>query len=387
MLALIFKTRRIIMEYRAMENLGIQTSLLGFGCMRFPLRRNGAINEERAEELIDLAYKNGVNYFDTAYVYHNGESEEFTGRTLGKYDRSTYYLATKLPCWMVKTRDDAKRIFEEQLSRLNKDYIDFYLLHSLNKEVFEKMVSLGILEFCESLKAAGKIKYFGFSFHDSFDSFSHIINYRKWDFCQIQLNYMDTEDQAGMKGYELTKELGIPLIVMEPVKGGSLAKLPGSVVKHFSALAPERSLASWAFRFVASLPNVKLILSGMSHIKQVEDNLRTFDTFTPLSVTELVAVEEVKKALQKRIKNGCTACAYCMPCPVGVDIPGNFRIWNNHGIYLNHGESKWLWASDMEDKKKAKNCISCGKCETVCPQKINIRDDLKRLQVELDGLR
>ena len=375
------------MEYREFDKLGIKTSLLGFGCMRLPKHRNGKVNEEKAEELLDIAYQNGVNYFDTAYIYHDGESERITGHILNKYSRSSYYLATKLPIWLVQTLEDAKRIFEDQLRRLDKDYIDFYLLHALNKNEFDRIVKLGVLEYCDELKAAGKIKYFGFSFHDEFPSFSHIIQYRDWDFCQIQYNYMDRNIQAGDKGYELAAKLEVPLIIMEPVKGGTLAKLPKGAVKYFSEMKPDQSSASWAMRWVAAHPNVKVILSGMSNLDQVMDNINNFSPYISLDHEEMKVINNVGEYLLKRVKNGCSGCSYCMPCPVGVDIPRNFRIWNDYGMYRNKGETNWLWKQDLDEKAKAKNCIECGKCEKVCPQQISIRSDLKKLQSELDALK
>jgi predicted aldo/keto reductase-like oxidoreductase len=374
------------MEYRSLEKLGIKTSLLGYGCMRFPRHRDGSINYERSEPLIDLAYQNGVNYFDTAYNYHNGESEIFTGKALEKYDRSSYYLATKLPFWLIKTLDDAKRIFQEQLDRLHKDYIDFYLLHSMGRESFDRMAGLGVLEYLDQMKAEGKIRYLGFSFHDTYEAFSYILNYRPWDFCQIQLNYMDTEIQAGIKGYELTEKMNVPLIIMEPVKGGSLAKLPQAATKYFTAAAPEKSIASWALRWVASLPNVKVVLSGMSNVKQVSDNLETFGSFVPLSESELQAVASAAKVLRGRVRNGCTGCSYCMPCPSGVNIPENFSIWNEYGMFHHPAETKWYWTYGIDDKSKAKNCAECGQCEDHCPQKLTIRENLKQLQAELDAV-
>lgn len=374
------------MEYRQFEKLGIKTSLLGYGCMRFPLHRDGSINYERSEPLIDLAYRNGVNYFDTAYNYHNGESEIFTGKVLEKYDRSSYYIATKLPFWLINSLEDAKCKFNEQLKKLNKEYIDFYLLHAMGRDPFDKMVNLGVLEYLEGLKKEGKIRYLGFSFHDSYEAFSYILKYREWDFCQIQLNYMDTDLQAGMKGYKLTEELDIPVIIMEPVKGGALAKLPQSAAKHFTAIAPDKSQASFALRYVASLPNVKVVLSGMSNEKQISDNLDTFGNFKHLDEAEQKAVINASKALQKRIKNGCTGCSYCMPCPSGVDIPENFSIWNSFGIYHRTGETNWFWTKGLSEQSKAKSCTECGKCENLCPQQLNIRDNLKKLQVELDTL-
>lgn len=374
------------MEYRKMQNIRVEVSLLGFGCMRFPLNKDGKINEARASKMIDLAYRNGVNYFDTAYGYHGGESEKFTGKALSKYDRSTYYLATKLPCWYVKTIEDAERIFNEQLQRLKTDYVDFYLLHALNRKSFDQMVELGVLEFCENLRKEGKIKYFGFSFHDDYDAFEHIIRYHKWDFCQLQLNYMDMEEQAGLRGYKLAQELGIPVIVMEPVKGGNLARLPRSAAKYFKALAPDKSVSSFALRYVGSMPNVKVILSGMSTLRQVADNLSTFDKFVTLSDEERQAIEKVRTVLRARVKNSCTACKYCMPCPAGVDIPKNFALWNKYSIYRNKNDIKWNWENSLKDKEKAKYCVQCGKCEKVCPQKISIREDLKKLQAELDAV-
>ncbi len=374
------------MEFRLLDKLGIQASLLGFGCMRLPVNPDNTINYKKAEEMVDLAYERGVNYFDTAYVYHNQKSEEFTGKALKKYARSSYYIADKLPCWLVNSVEDAKRLFEEQLKRLDVEYIDFYLLHALNKESFEKMVSLGVPEFCDQLKAEGKIKYFGFSFHDEYETFETIIRHREWDFCQIQLNYMDTDIQAGIKGYKIAEELGVPVIVMEPIKGGTLAHLPASVKKHFTAIDKERSEASWALRWVGSLPYVKVILSGMSNLKQVKGNIETFDQFEELNDNEIDAVEKVVTSLRKRVKNGCTACSYCMPCPAGVDIPKNFGIWNEYGIYKNPHHTSWFWKNDISDETKAKNCISCGACEEHCPQKLSIREDLDSLQKELDAV-
>jgi predicted aldo/keto reductase-like oxidoreductase len=372
------------MEFREMENLGIKTSLLGFGCMRYPKNQDGSIDEVRAEKMIDIAYQKGVNYYDTAYVYHEGKSEIFTGKVLDQYDRSTYYLATKLPCWLVEKAEDAERLFNEQLTKLHKDYIDFYLLHALNRESFDKMVSLGVLEVMDRLKAEGKIKYLGFSFHDGYEAFEHIINFRPWDFCQIQLNYMDTEEQAGIKGYEIAEKLGVPIIIMEPIKGGSLARLPEDAAQYLEELEAGRSAASWALRWVGSLPNVKVILSGMSDDAQVQDNLNTFEDFVALSDKESKAFTKVADTLRSRVKNGCTGCNYCMPCPFGVDIPKNFSIWNSYGMYNNKGELDWLWSHDIEDKAKAVNCTECGQCEEACPQKISIRADLKTLQKEIE---
>ena len=238
------------MEKRKLEKLGIETSLLGFGCMRFPTTPDGKIDEAEAERMMDKAIASGVNYIDTAYPYHNGESEPLVGKVLKKYDRSSFYLATKLPLWAVKSVDDAKRIFEEQLQRLQTDYIDFYLLHAVNKEKWEEMKALGVVDYCAKLKEEGKIRYYGFSFHDDYEVFDEIIRYRDWDFCQIQYNYMDTEEQAGDKGYALAESMGIPLVIMEPIKGGSLANFSDDINAKFREMDPDKSIASYALRWV-----------------------------------------------------------------------------------------------------------------------------------------
>ena len=372
------------MEKRKLEKLGIETSLLGFGCMRFPVTAEGKIDQPEAEKMLDKAIAAGVNYIDTAYPYHDGESEPLVGRALKKYDRHSFYLATKLPCWKVEKLEDADTIFAEQLTRLQTDYIDFYLMHALNKDSFHKMVEMGTVEKLEALKAAGQIKYLGFSFHDSYEVFEEIINYREWDFCQIQLNYMDAQEQAGLKGYRLTEEKNIPLVIMEPVKGGSLAAFADDITGKFRALDPNASAASFALRWVGSLPNVKVILSGMSTMEQVEDNLKTFESFKPLSPEESKTIEDIVALIKGRVQNGCTGCRYCMPCPAGVDIPGNFRVWNTYHMYQNYNMVKGNWERGLGDEKQAKNCVKCGKCEKACPQKLHIREDLEKVQADLE---
>ncbi len=372
------------MEKRKMENLGAEVSLLGFGCMRFPTTKEGEIDEALAEQMIQRAVSEGVNYIDTAYPYHNGKSESFLGRILKKYDRGSFYLATKLPLWQVNSLEDVDRIFEEQLEKLQTDYFDFYLLHAINKERWEAMKAIGCVGHLEKLKAQGRIKYLGFSFHDSYEVFQEILCAREWDFCQIQLNYMDTQEQAGLKGYGLAAERGVPLVVMEPVKGGSLASFSGEIMEKFHAFDSTASAASFALRWVGSLPGVKVILSGMSSLEQVEDNLKTFSPFRPLSEEEKAAVSQVADILRSRVQNGCTGCGYCMPCPAGVDIPGCFRAWNTYHTYQNYQLVSWSWEQALGEGKQAKNCIKCGKCEAACPQKLSIRKDLEKVQADLD---
>lgn len=375
------------MEYRKLEKLGVSPSLLGFGCMRFPLNPDGSIYEAEAEKMLDTAINAGVNYIDTAYPYHNGDSEPFVGRVLKKYNRKDFYLATKLPVWNVKSPEDARRLFQEQLKRLQVDYVDFYLLHCLDKEKWQQVLDFDIIPYLEDMKKQGKIKFLGFSFHDDYETFEKILTFRDWDFCQIQYNYVDTDIQAGDKGYALTEKLNIPLVIMEPIKGGSLATLPEEVTAPFLDYSPDNSISSWALRWVATKPNVKVVLSGMSTMEQVEDNLHTFHNFHPLSPEEHKLVTDVAAAIKQRTKNGCTGCAYCMPCPAGVDIPKNFRVWNDLSMYRNIAHTKQVYFHEMEEAIRADQCKKCGACEEVCPQSLSIRENLAEAAREFHALK
>ncbi len=375
------------MEYRKMENLGVETSLLGFGCMRFPKLANGQIDEEQAEKMIDMAMQAGVNYYDTAYPYHDGASEAFVGKVLKKYKREDFYLATKLPMWAIRSMDDVKRIFKEQLERLQMDYVDFYLLHALKRDRWELAHKLDLLSWCEEMRSQGKMRYIGFSFHDEYDVFEEIAVSRKWDFCQIQYNYMDTKEQAGKKGYDLAERQGIPLVLMEPVKGGMLAVLSEDVAAPLKEALPASSMASWALRWAGSQSNVKVVLSGMSSMEQLKDNLKTFQQFKELSKDEFALIEKVAESLVNRVKNSCTTCRYCMPCPFGIDIPRNFKVWNTYGMYGSQEEVDRVYFNEMPDKSRASQCQKCGKCETACPQGVLIREDLERMAGEFAGLK
>lgn len=352
-------------------NLGKKASLLGFGAMRLPTK-DDKIDFDLACKMIDIAYQRGVTYFDTAYFYHNGESEAFVGKALKKYKRDSFYVATKLPLGLIKNLDDAKRIFNEQLQRLDMDYVDFYLLHGINKGAYLKAKELKIIEWLEELKNEGKISHIGCSFHGSYEDFEYIVNDYDFEFVQIQLNYMDTHHQQGIKGYELLKERGIPVVVMEPVKGGSLARLSSDVEEILKNERPDDSIASWAIRYVASLDGVMTLLSGMSNLEQVTDNLKTINNFEPLSEKEVKLIEMVTEKIRNRILVPCTDCKYCLPCPQNVNIPKNFAKLNE--LYRYDRLSEWPHVWGLSNDEKAVHCIGCKICETKCPQGIKISE-------------
>ena len=373
------------MKQSKWNDLGVTTSLLGIGCMHFPKTSEGKIDEEQSAAMLQAARDAGVNYFDTAWFYHDGESENFLGRFLQRWPRDSYYLTTKMPCLENMTLERAKEVFETQCSKLQTDHFDFYMLHAMSGSRYQLFKDLGIVDYCQQLKEQGRIKYLGFSFHDDYNAFETILNDRDWDFCQIQYNYMDTDVQAGDRGYELCVQKNVPVIVMEPVKGGTLAILPDEAAAPLKALRPDDSMARWALRWVGSHPNVKMILSGMSSMAQVQDNLATFAEFEPLTEAETAALQQAKAILLSRVRNGCTGCRYCMPCPAGVDIPGTFSVWNNYGMYQNPEDARrrWNW---LDKEEQPINCVQCGKCEGVCPQQLPIRAQLAQAQVELSAL-
>lgn len=365
------------MQYRKINNNTV--SLLGMGCMRLPLVSGSEeIDYEHTAKMIDLAIKSGINYFDTAYPYHNKQSEIVIGDILSKYPRDSFYLADKMPSWELKTLEDAKRIFNEQLQKCKVEYFDFYLCHAMNIGYHKLYKELGVYEYLDSLRKEGKIKNLGFSYHDPAQNIIPISDELDWDFAQIQLNYLDYEMQDAKKQYEELTKRGISVVVMEPVRGGVLANVTPEAEQLFKSVEPDRSIASWALRYVAHFPNVKVILSGMSNLEQLTDNINTFTDYKELSVSDLEVVEKCKKLILGNDFIPCTGCRYCMPCPFGVNIPRIFALFNNYGIH----KDKAKFVSQIEKLNPSElpnNCISCGKCVKACPQSIKVYEQLAKI--------
>ncbi len=356
------------MIYRNFNDGDKDHSILGYGVMRMPVNEDNTINYEEAEALIDKAYNAGVNYYDTAYVYHGEKSEEFIGKVLSKYPRESYFIATKLPMWKIDKQEDIQTLFDEHFRRLGTDYIDYYLTHALNKSKVQLIRDMNIMEWLDEQKKAGKIRHIGFSFHDDLDCLRDALTLYDWDFCQLQINYADWNRNKAKELYEIATEAGVPIIIMEPVRGGMLANPAPEVANLLKEYAPDKSCASWAFRFVANLPNVKLILSGMSTMEQVVDNIATFENEekVKLNSDELKVLDKAIDVLDNLKSIPCTDCKYCMPCPVGVDIPGCFRCYNTAKIFGNAPYGK------IAEDSRADKCIACGACVAVCPQQIEI---------------
>ena len=378
------------MFYRPYKNTSQQISLLGFGCMRLPKLSEDKkdINFPAAEAMIDYAYAHGVNYFDTAYPYHGGMSETFIGQALKKYPRDRFYLASKMPSWMVSSMEDVERIFEEPLQKCQVDYFDFYLCHALDSDKLKTYRKLDIIGYLQRQKEAGRIRQLGFSFHDTPEVLREIIALHDWDFAQIQLNYLDWNLLQNAKGqYDVLVEHGLPCVVMEPVRGGALATLCPEGCKMLQEAEPMRSPASWAIRFAASQPNVMVVLSGMSSMEQVQDNIATMSAFAPLTEQERVLLQKVAQVYLDSKVVPCTGCRYCMECPAGVDIPLMFKLYN--GYATTEDEDAFLPAYRAAgEAHQAHQCVACRQCLEKCPQHITIPEKLaqiKALAAKLDN--
>ncbi len=376
------------MQDRTIGRDRLKTSLFGFGCMRLPLlvqpdgsTHHAQIDETEAIRMIRYAIDHGVTYFDTAYTYHQGNSERALGKALLDGYREKVLLATKSPSWQISRYEDFGHLLNEQLERLQTDAIDFYLLHSLNEEVWNKVRQVGALEFLDEAKKSGKIKHAGFSFHDQLHVFKQIIDSYPWDMCQIQLNIIDEHAQAGVEGMFYAAERDISVVIMEPLRGGALAqKVPADIKAVWDQAPVKRSPAEWAFRWLADFPQISVILSGVSTMEQLKDNIRIFSEETlTLTPEEKELIKQVQNLYQKKIQVGCTGCNYCMPCPSGVSIPDIFRLYNQAFLYDDFEGSKKSYLRLIENKSDASLCIACGQCESLCPQEIPIREKINEI--------
>jgi uncharacterized protein len=379
------------MLYREMKKAGDELSILGFGCMRLPQKKgspgSGKIDEARATRQILHAIEQGVNYFDTAMPYHMGGSEPFLGRALAGGYRDKIKLATKLPPWSVKVRSDMDQLLKVQLANLRTEWIDYYLVHALAKSSWDKMKSLGVLEFLDAAKADGRIINAGFSFHGDKDTFKEIVDAYDWEFCQIQFNFLDRQNQAGSEGlaYAAAKDLGV--IIMEPLRGGKLGgKIPPAVQAVWDEADTRRSAAEWSLRWIWHHPEVTVVLSGMNEEAHIDENIRIASEARPESLTdkELAMVERVEAAYRSLMKAGCTSCRYCMPCPAGVDIPACFEVYNDLHMFGDSKAARLNYFTRVAggmggEPACASLCENCGQCEDACPQDLPVQELLKEV--------
>jgi predicted aldo/keto reductase-like oxidoreductase len=380
------------MLYRTVPKTGDRLSILGFGCMRLPSKKRGGVDVDRAVRQIRYAIDHGVNYLDTAPAYHLGKSEQVLGMALAGGYREKVRIATKLPPWSVHTREDMDRILSAQLQTLRTDHIDYYLLHSMVHKSWENLKNLGAREFLDAAKKDGRIKNAGFSFHGDLATFKEIVDAYDWDFCQIQYNYLDEHNQAGIEGLKYAAQKRLAVIIMEPLRGGNLAgPVPEEIQKIWDEAPLKRSAAEWGLRWVWNHPEVTVVLSGMNDEAHIDENLRTAESALPgsLLAEELALVKRVRDTFLRLMKVGCTGCGYCMPCPVGVDIPGCFALYNTHHLFPRDRATKFVYLGRhggiLGDRSYAGLCRQCGKCEKICPQHLPVPAVLKKVSFEMEG--
>jgi len=388
------------MQYRKMPKSEDKLSALGFGVMRLPAKGSAtgitsSIDTVEAKKQIMHAIDNGVNYLDTAWPYHRGASESFLGEHIlsNKEIRDKVYIATKLPCFMIGKSEKFDEIFNKQLEKLHVDYIDYYLLHSLDGSTWDKMVKLGIIQWMDKVKAEGKVRHMGFSFHGKNEDFIRIVDGYDFDFTQVQFNILDENFQAGIKGIEYATQKQMGIIVMEPLRGGSLVgKIPTDVQEIYDTADIKRSAADWALRWIYNHPQVTLVLSGMNKMEHIDENILVASETMPNSLTEkeINIISDVRDKYQELLTIGCTGCAYCMPCPVGIDIPATLKNLNNFHMFSKSGArvQQMLYAGVSTNDGKphyASSCIECGKCEKKCPQNLEIIQAMKQVSKEIEG--
>jgi uncharacterized protein len=381
------------MQYRTMKKTGDRLSVLGFGCMRVPQKR-GRIDEARATRQIRFAIDQGVNYVDTAMLYHMGANEPFVGRALADGYREKVKLATKPLLSAIKSREDMGRVLNAQLGMLRTDYIDYYLFHGLNGQVWKRMRELGGRDFLDKAKADGRIRFAGFSFHGDIGAFKEIVDDYDWDACLIQYSYLDENNQAGTEGLEYAAAKGLGVVIMEPLRGGNLTgRIPPAVQAIWDEAEVKRSPAEWALRWVWNHPEVTVVLSGMNREDHIRENLRIADEAHPhsLSKRELELVNRVAETYRGLMKAGCTGCRYCMPCPSGVDIPSCFEIHNGAHIFGDKQVARVMYLlrqgglGDFGESSLASRCVECGECEEKCPQGLPVSELLKDVAGDFEG--
>ena len=385
------------MQYRTMPNSDEKLSVLGFGCMRLPAPKGrkttifSSIDNEKAAKQIKHAIDRGVNYLDTAYPYHAGTSEKFLGEYVLKDGyREKVNIATKLPCMTINKKESIEEVFNKQLQNLQVEYIDYYLLHSLTGKTWDKMLSLGVIDFMDKIKKEGKVRHMGFSFHDSKEEFIRIVDGYNWEFTQVQFNILDEHAQASIEGIKYAHSKGLGIIAMEPLRGGSLAnQIPNEAQKIYDNAPEKRNPADWALRWIWNYPEIAVVLSGMNDEKQIDENIKTASEALPDSLTpnELTVIDNFRKAYLQSLQIGCTGCAYCMPCPAGINIPSAFLNLNNisskfeakimhmltAGVQTRDGKPHWTNA-----------CTNCGQCEKKCPQALKIREAFRLVQKDFE---
>jgi len=375
------------MKFRKFGKLDWEVSALGFGAMRLPIigdkpaARNPDINESEAIRMMRHSIDQGVNYVDTAYPYHGGKSESVVGNALKDGYRERIKLATKMPSWFIEKYEDFDRYLNEQLEKLQTDHIDFYLLHAMNKQFWPKLCRLDVLTWAEKTIADGRIRHLGFSFHDDLDTFKQIVDaYDKWTLCQIQYNFMDIEYQAGTKGLQYAADKGLAVVIMEPLRGGQISKEPPESVKElWRRSSIKRSAADWALQWIWNQPEVSVVLSGMTSMEQVIENIASAErsTIGSLGDNDLALIDEVRNQYRKLSPIPCTSCEYCMPCPNGVDIPHAFSYYNDATMYDDPRTARFRYREKSREAW-ADNCIECLECEEKCPQEIPIAEWLKK---------
>ena len=348
-------------------------SKLGFGAMRFPKKDNGEIDQQQVNAMIKAAYDAGVNYYDTAYVYGGGASEKALGEALKQFPRDSFFLADKHPFYNLKNNEQRDEFFNTSLERCGVDYFDFYLMHAVNRENAHGLLDYDMIKWADEKKKQGKIRFLGFSMHDTNDLLKELLALYDWDFVQIQYNYLDIDGEPGTAGYEELVKRNIPIIIMEPLKGGVLANIPEHRCKPFKDLGISNQ--EMAFRWIAGKQGIMTVLSGMSDMAQTTDNLNIFSDLKPLGEGELKAINQVRENIIGAQKVGCTGCGYCSGCPMGIDIPAAFKAWNTKAM---NDRSNWISGTDI-DADSISKCIACGKCASHCTQKIDIPEKLKEL--------